>query len=320
MSSFGVTLIFASVLLSCAQPDDPVCSETHGVSLLSIKRSTVKDGSTQQVQRVQQQSVQLSHHLDLMANAMPEGSATKSLFESYRICGQCSSFQRFGEANDGGYLMCMDGLNHGSVRAAYSLGVEHHDQWSQDVVSRLGATVNQFDCTVPASDCKGCKFFKKCIVAADGKHPVPGHETEGWSLAQALAETAQSDAPAGSLLMKMDIESSEWPIYAAEPPEVLQKFGELIVEFHNLQDTQKHPLYLQAMQHILSAGFKVAHLHGNNYGSMYETGATKIPEVVEVTFIHGDAKPGGCSADQIYNRLDAPNNPTADELPLSHMA
>merc|ERR1740138_1212634 len=258
------------------------------------------------------------------AKTMPEGGTTMRLLESFRICGQCKDFQRFGEANDGGYLMCMDGLQKGSVGAAYSLGVEHHDKWSADVVSTLGIAVNQFDCTVEGSDCGlGCKFFKKCIVAADGQHPVPGHENEGWSLMQALKETSQESAADGSLLMKMDIESSEWALFLSEPPHVLRKFGELIVEFHGLQDEYlnekwNHAVYLKAMEHILAAGFKVAHLHGNNYQDMYEVGDTTIPKVLEVTFIHGAARPDGCSSSQIYHDLDAPNN-GGPELPMAYI-
>lgn len=331
----GLTLLVACfstcgiwhVAAACSRDDSvDTCSNDAGqsadVNAMLQSRTQVESASMQSLIEVQRQASlsiyeKLSRYLKSMPNA---SSATSGLFQSYRICGQCGSYQRFGEANDGGYLMCMDGLQKGSVGAAYSLGVEHHDQWSEDVMKNLGVTVNQFDCTVDrGSDCQSCKFFKKCIVSADGKHPVQGHETEGWSLNQALAQTGQATAADGTLLMKMDIESSEWPIYAAEPPEVLKKFGELIVEFHNLQNEARHAEYLQAMQHILAAGFKVAHLHGNNYGSMYQSGEKSIPEVLEVTFVHGAARPQGCSSDQLYESLDAPNNPSAPELPNAHL-
>jgi hypothetical protein len=407
--SFAFTILVSTsvVFEGIAQQDHFSCSSddmqsSHDAqSLLVIRRHVERGESVQEedsghgiAHQAQQSSLAISQHLVRIGKAMPEGTVTKSLLESFRICGQCSNFQRFGEANDGGYLMCMDGLQDGFAHSAYSLGVEHHDQWSQDVVDKLNITVNQFDCTVQGSDCKRCNFFKKCIVSADGANPVPEHETEGWSLEQALSETSQANAMDASLLMKMDIESSEWPIYASESPEVLRKFGELIVEFHNLQDEARHPLYLQAMQHILAAGFKVAHLHGNNYGNMYQvakegneqlwevvtpsgfhrvraamsltseeigrkfvgevfhgvdTGkgwlklrdggysliagdgliflklkmqenTASIPEVVEVTFVHGDARPDGCSAEQLYDQnLDAPNNYWNSELPMAHL-
>jgi hypothetical protein len=299
----------------CDSAADPTCSPADsGLSLLQKRALKVPHPHAVKSWRI-------AHWLAQAAKAGDLSDTTKSLFESFQICGQCSNFQRFGEAHDGGYLMCMDGLKKGSVKAAYSLGVEHHDKWSQDVVKHLGVAVHQFDCTVKGSDCKGCRFYKKCIVSADGKHPVLGHESEGWGLNQALAETLQASAADGSLLMKMDIESSEWPIYAAERPEVLRKFGELIVEFHELQEEKRHQEYLQAMRHILAAGFKVAHLHGNNNQGMYKSGSLSIPEVLEVTFVHGAMRPNGCSADQIYEKLDAANIPqNGAELPMAHLA
>jgi hypothetical protein len=312
--------------------------QTQSMALLNIKRSMsrgllssspvqqgelqlseTKNELTTLVQKARQQSMLLSASFAAAAADMPQG-ATQDLFKSFQICGQCNSFKRFGEANDGGYLMCMDGLSHDAVRAAYSLGVEHHDQWSEDVMTNLGVPVNQFDCTVEGSGCQECQFFKKCIVSADGQHPVPGHESEGWTLQQALSKTGQGGAGDGSLLMKMDIESSEWPIYASEPPEVLKKFGELIVEFHNLQDEARHEEYSQAMRHIQAAGLKVAHLHGNNYDGVYQSGGSSIPKVLEVTFVQSDSRPDGCLDEQRYDGLDAPNRPGTPELAMAHMS
>jgi hypothetical protein len=268
---------------------------------------------------VKQKSVELAHRFALAAKSSESGT-TKQLLKSFEICGQCNKFQRFGEGDDGGYLMCMDGLQNTTLRSAYSIGVEHHDQWSADVVKLLGVPVNQFDCTVNGdATCHGCKFFKKCLVSTDGLHPVPGHEAEGISLAQALAETSQANATDNSLLMKMDIEGSEWAIFATEPPQALQKFAQVIMELHWLNKEELHPVYLQAMQHILAAGFKVAHLHGNNFSPMYFTGGQSIPDVVEITFVHAAARPNGCSADQLVEPLDHRNNNGAVELPLAHL-
>jgi len=341
MSSSSLTFLFASLLLTQARgaatcEDAGQCEGSDDQSLL---QSTVTNHQSPNVllestlsrdraaaDRSQKRSQNLATTFLRAAKAMPDASATKSLMDSFRICGQCSSFQRFGEENDGGYLMCMDGLKKDgktSVTAAYSLGVEHHDKWSEDTIKNLGIPVHQFDCTVDASDCKACKFYKKCIVSADGKHPVPGHETEGWSLQKALKETLQGKSLTqiadGSLLMKMDIESSEWPIYASEPADVLKKIGQLIVEFHGMKVEANHPMYLQAMQHIQAGGFKIAHLHGNNFEGMYETGGETIPNVVEVTFVHSSARPDGCAGDQLYETLDAPNNPGVKELPMAHL-
>lgn len=292
----------------------------------SHRKSQRKHTTTQELHR---QSVELSKKFAAAAASVPS-AVTRDLFASFRVCGQCSSFERFGEPHDGGYLMCMD--SRANYKAAYSLGIANHDLWSEDVVNKLNIPVNMFDCTVAkaANVCKGCKFYKKCLVSADGKHPVPGHESDGWSLQQALSETGQGNASDGSLLMKMDIEGSEWPIWGSEPPDFLKKLGQLTVEFHGLSQVQKHQQFLQAMQHIQAGGLKVAHIHGNNnigkdhrgdprFIPMYKVGNLTIPNLVEVTFVRSEALPGGCLEDQQPNALDARNIPADPELPMAHL-
>lgn len=101
----------------------------------------------------------------------------------------------------------------------------------------------------------------------------------------------------------------------------LKKFGQIIVEFHGFQQENNYPTYLKAVQNLLGAGFQIVHLHGNNFGGMWRTsdGAMQIPQVLQVTFVHGGARPNGCLLDQVFEELDAPNNRTADELPPARL-
>merc|ERR1719272_2914753 len=117
MSYLSLALIFASALQVHASnevcSDEGTCTQaakTNGASLLSIKTAVTKASV---IQQVQQQSSELATAFANAAKAAPEEGATKALLESFAICGQCNSFKRFGEPNDGGYLMCMDGLQTG---------------------------------------------------------------------------------------------------------------------------------------------------------------------------------------------------------------
>jgi hypothetical protein len=283
-----------------------------------LEQNTAASAGTE-VQQHLRSGLELSRKF-LKASEQVKDVSTRSLFKMFAVCGQCNKFERWGEPHDGGYLMCLDSLHRGDIRSAYSMGVEQHDQWSEDAFAKLGVNVNQFDCTVESSACTHCNFHKKCIVAADGKHPVPGHESEGWSLLEALKKTGQADAPDGSLLMKMDIESSEWPLLAQEPSDSLRKFGQLVMEFHRLHDYAAHPLYLQAMQTIVSSGLNVVHVHGNNHEANITVGDTVFPRVIEVTFARGSTRPGKCLTDQDYNvLLDAPNWKGVKEMPMMHI-
>jgi hypothetical protein len=49
--------------------------------------------------------------------------------------------ERFGEKNDGGYLMCGNLL--GEVQSAYSYGIGGYDQWGCDISRRSGVTATR---------------------------------------------------------------------------------------------------------------------------------------------------------------------------------
>ena len=51
---------------------------------------------------------------------------------------------RFGEAHDGGYLMCGNLL--GGVQSGYSYGIGGYDKWGCDISATLDVAVHQYDC------------------------------------------------------------------------------------------------------------------------------------------------------------------------------
>mmetsp|Transcript_10649 Transcript_10649/g.24225 ORF Transcript_10649/g.24225 Transcript_10649/m.24225 type:complete len:293 (-) Transcript_10649:149-1027(-) len=275
-----------------------------GCSLLTLAASVLLERSEMQLQSTSQE---LALMFAGAAKYLPFG-VTRSLLESFEICGACSKWERFGEFNDGGYLMCRDKpYKAPPLQVAFSMGVEHHDQWSEDVVNRLNIPVYQMDCTViaPPEGCRNCHFFRKCLRAADGHDD--NFPDRSWSLADALAAANVADAPERSLLMKMDIESSEWAIFEVEHVDLLRKFQQVVVEFHGLRNEGKHDQMLKAIRTILAAGFQVAHLHGNNYAGMYRVGNYQIPNVLEVTFTSGETRETCSHGQQYYKHLDHSN-------------
>ena len=153
MLLFGVC--FGTLLLQiCGLPED--CSNDRSVGKALLQRQLHLGDSMHSMNSV-------SKVLSLKA-AQSTGD-TKALFESFSICGQCKAWQRFGESYDGGYLSCMDHMEKSDLRAAYSMGVSHHDKWSSDVFTKFNIPVYQYDCTVaaPAEDCAQCHFFQACL-------------------------------------------------------------------------------------------------------------------------------------------------------------
>jgi len=52
--------------------------------------------------------------------------------------------ERFGERNDGGYLVCGNLLD--SIKAGYSYGISGYDQWGCDVARKFKVRVHEYDC------------------------------------------------------------------------------------------------------------------------------------------------------------------------------
>jgi len=262
-------------------------------------------------------STEFSQKLEHVASQLPQGP-TRKLLQAFKVCSSCNSYKRLGEAHDGGYLTCLDDLT-GHVKAAYSMGVEKHDKWSDDVYNLLKVPVYQFDCTVssPAQKCANCHFFPACLKSKDGAGVI---NKTNYDLGEALAETGQSNASEGSLIMKMDIEGAEWPILAdSSVSKELRRFRQLIFEFHWLEKEEKHGQYLKALTNIFAQGFRISHIHGNNFQGMYEKSGFSIPKVIEVTLLSHSPVLPACQTRQAFESLDAPNNPKDLELPAAHL-
>jgi hypothetical protein len=254
-----------------------------------------------------------------IAATLPDGS-TKSLLKSFEICSQCKKFIRIGEAHDGGYLMCSDQLG-SQIQAAYSAGIEQHDKFSSDIYNLLHVPVHQFDCTVAATaqSCDGCHFHKVCFKGEDGRGAMSGKTS--WTLNEVLSETGAANAPARSLVMKMDIEGAEWFVLNPRGVDSVDwgKFSQLVIEFHSIGNEKRHEEYLGGLTKLLDAGFKVAHIHGNNCCGMYTKGEYSLPDVLEVTLVMQEGGDHICSRDQKYEDSDSPNLVSGDlpELPFA---
>jgi hypothetical protein len=278
----------------------------QGVFLSSRHSSQVESSD---VLRAQSQA--LDHLLQSAANSLEPG-ATREFLKTLRLCAPCQHYERIGETFDGGYVMCMDGLDTGLV-AAYSYGINGFDGWGMGVASKYKLPLHEYDCTnlQQPSKCMGCDvhFHGECILNAHGS-PRPQYKT----LAQQFQESGNGHAAERSLLLKIDVEAAEWDVFAEEPVENMKKFREIVVEYHWLDQTHMHNRYLQAVKKIEQAGFAVTHLHGNNFGGgLVQFGEYKIPNVLEVTYIQKPA--AGCAANIPYRLgIDTPNNAGVPEL------
>jgi hypothetical protein len=218
---------------------------------------------------------------------------------------------RFGEANDGGYLVCANLL--GQVGAAYSYGISGYDGWGCEVSTRLKVPVHQYDCfNTTRPSCAGGQpvFHPECISGA-ARTDADGRVFDSFQ-----SQVAKNGDAGKHLIVKMDVEGAEWNSILETPDEVLDQVDQFIFEFHGInRDTGR---YLQVMDKLKRL-FVVAHLHFNNNACVVS--AAPFPAwAYEVTYLNkrlAQVDPAGRVT--LPNPADAPNTlavPDCQTLPL----
>jgi hypothetical protein len=212
-------------------------------------------------------------------------------------------FKRFGEANDGGYVMCANLLT--SVESAYSYGISGYDGWGCDVSRELGIPVHEYDCfdlTRPV--CAGGRpvFHEECIG--------PERATTDGRVFDNLESQIKKNADGGKrLVVKMDVEGAEWDSLLETPDAVLQRIDQLTIELHGIADAERFTAVVDKLKRV----FYVANLHFNNFSCRGDI-APFPADVYEVLFVsrrigrQGSPGPGGAP-----RQLMATNNPATGD-------
>jgi hypothetical protein len=212
--------------------------------------------------------------------------------------------QRFGEKNDGGYLMCGNLL--GEVRAGYSYGISGYDQWGCDISTTLGVKLHQYDCfntDKPACPRGATVFHAECV--AEGRRTTDGRVFD--TIENQLARNGDG---ANRIVLKMDVEGAEWDAFLHASDAVLDRIDQIAVEFHGAGEAN----HVRALER-LKQFFHVVHLHFNNFSCdpYLDPFPTWAYEVLFVNKRLGVVDPSSRPA--IPHPLDAPNNPKAPDCP-----
>jgi hypothetical protein len=210
------------------------------------------------------------------------------------------TLQRYGNANDGGYLMCAEAV--ATAQALYSYGIDGRDEWGCAVSRATSLTVHQYDCfntAQPPCDGGSTMFHAECVGPEAGSIDGRPFGT--------IADHIRVNGDAGKrLVIKMDVEGSEWRSLVAAPAPVLAAIDQIAIEFHGVE--QAH--FLETVEHLKNF-FHVAHVHQNNYECL--PGFDPFPgPVVEALLVNKRLAVVDPSVDaRPASPLDAPNNPSA---------
>jgi hypothetical protein len=210
---------------------------------------------------------------------------------------------RIGGLGDGGYVMLN---NFKGIDGVLSFGVGPDISWDLDISQKI-PLIHLYDHTVsglPASIPNGI-WFKEKIVSRD--------DPTGTSIDKAIERLPNSN----NLILKSDIEDSEWDIFARCPEEVLLKFDQIVIEFHWLTDkffNKKYELMVSAFEN-LSRTHSAVNIHANNYANYEIIANCPVPSVIEITYVRIKSY----EIEKAFNELNlnAPNFKDKPEISLS---
>ena len=223
----------------------------------------------------------------------------QALFDMLRPVALANcQLERFGEAHDGGYLMCGNLL--GAVQVGYSYGISGYDKWGCDVATKLRVTVHQYDCfntQQPACSEGNTVFHAECV---DGRA-----KTEEGRLFDTIAnQFGKNGDRAKRIVLKIDVEGAEWDSFLYAPDSVFEQIEQMAIEFHRVGE-ERFRAVVQRLKHF----FHVAHIHFNNASCLanLDPFPTWAYEVLFVSKRLGVVDPAGSAGG--LHPLDAPNAP-----------
>jgi len=230
--------------------------------------------------------------------------AVSRLIDELRPVAGGHDLVRLGPAGDGGYLV-PDDLD--GIGACFSPGVDRECRFELDCAAR-GMRVFMADASVagPPVDHPAFAFVPRYLGAVEDGETMT---LDRW--------VGGSGAPAGDLLLQMDIEGHEYATLLAASPELIARFRIMVVEFHDLVQLWNKPfsaLAAAAFRKVL-ATHACVHLHPNNCCGQETIAGIAVPRVMEFTFLRRDRIREGGRPARIPHPLDHDNTPRRP-LPL----
>ena len=217
-------------------------------------------------------------------------------------------FERLGGPADGGYLACANLLD--GAQGAYSYGIAGTDDWGCQMAERLKATTHEYDCfDTRAPRCAGGKlaFHAECVGGR-------AQTIDGRLFDSVEGQIAKNGDAGKRLIVKMDVEGSEYESLLAVSDAQLGQIDQLVIEFHWVNEPEALALVRRLKQF-----FHVADLHFNNFACDSRAGLfsdlSPFPAwAYEVLFVNkrlATADPAKTVA--VPNLLGAPNDPALDD-------
>lgn len=199
---------------------------------------------------------------------------------------------RIGSIRDGGYILDHDIQG----RKIVSCGVDTNIDFERDLIYRFNCTVDMYDHSVdgPPEPLVQSTFHKEMIGPENIDRILEGQD----------------------LILKMDIEGSEWDTLASAKN--LGNCQQIALEAHWLLNLIHGPFYLKVIEALenLRKTHTPVWVHANNDQPLLVMGAQPVPNVFEALFL-SNAHYSFKKEVNPFEGLVTPNNPNFPEIGLS---
>lgn len=212
--------------------------------------------------------------------------------------GQSITWKRFGSDGDGGYMMHDDIL---SSDICLSFGVGDNFSFDLDIAKKCHE-VWMFDHTV-----NNLKISQPNIKF--NKIGISHQKSYNYTTMDEILKKVPSDI---DIILKMDIEGSEWKVLSNLDDTLFTRFRQIIVEFHDLHKILNNQLFSEITQTLekLNKSHKLINGHINNWSSFQLVAGVPFPDVIEATYLRRDSESlNDKNLTLIENLGDMPNNP-----------
>ena len=184
-----------------------------------------------------------------------------------------TTFKRLGSPHDGGYVIADDISSNDYV---VSFGVEGNVDFEKDL-NGYGCHIDMYDYSVDKTpiDISNSRFFKEKI----------GVSADCTTLQECLDKTDKD------IFLKVDIEGSEWDVFAASTEEELNRCRQITIEAHWLQNLPYDAFYnavVMALTNLRKTHTPVL-LHPNNNQPLMVLGNYPVPTVFEVLYLRNSS-------------------------------
>jgi len=174
---------------------------------------------------------------------------------------------RIGKDNDGGYIIA--DVPNADYTTLLAGGIESDISFEENfMVKYPSAQVFAFDGTIlqlPKENAK-IHFIKKNIGFENNEETTNLHDIIDMN---------------ESIFVKMDIEGGEIPWIKSLHDEQINKFEQIVVEFHNPFSDNEVDVFNK-----LNKNHYLIHFHGNNCCGLRIHGGVRIPNIFECTYLH----------------------------------